>query len=83
MAGKQLSEDRRSILGRLFQIPKLDNREIAFILNINERTVRRRRDEFNATGQVHKHKDVSKNAMKLKPGDLEVSVSLRTAILYC
>lgn len=73
MTGKQLSEDRRAILSRLLQIPKLNNHEIAFVLGVDERTVRRRRYEFQATGEIKKHKDVSKNAEKLKPHHLEVS----------
>jgi PHS family inorganic phosphate transporter-like MFS transporter len=75
MTGKQLTEDRRAILSRLLQIPKLNNHEIAFALGVDERTVRRRRYEFQATGEIKKHKDVSKNAEKLKPHHLEVLVS--------
>ncbi|AEO65748.1 uncharacterized protein THITE_161754 [Thermothielavioides terrestris NRRL 8126] len=71
MTGKQLSDDRRAILSRLLQITKLSNREIAWVLGVHERTVQRRRDEFEATGQVKKHKDVSKNAEKLKPQHVE------------
>ncbi|KAK4128338.1 MFS general substrate transporter [Parathielavia appendiculata] len=71
MTGKQLSEDHRAILAKLLQIPKLNNHDIAFVLNVDERTVRRRRYEFEATGQIKKHKDVSKNAEKLKPHHLE------------
>jgi PHS family inorganic phosphate transporter-like MFS transporter len=72
MTGKQLSDDHRAILAKLLQIPKLNNHEIAYVLNIDERTVRRRRYEFEATGEIKKHKDVSKNAEKLKPQHLEV-----------
>ncbi|KAK4106004.1 MFS general substrate transporter [Parathielavia hyrcaniae] len=71
MTGKQLSEDHRAILAKLLQIPKLNNHDIAFVLNVDERTVRRRRYEFEDTGQIKKHKDVSKNAEKLKPHHLE------------
>ncbi|KAK4192646.1 hypothetical protein QBC35DRAFT_197572 [Podospora australis] len=66
MTGKRLSEDHRIILSKLLQLQKLSNHEIAWILNIDERTVRRRRVEFEATGQLAQHKDVSKNAEKLK-----------------
>jgi PHS family inorganic phosphate transporter-like MFS transporter len=75
MTGKQLSDDRRAILSRLLQITKLSNREIAWVLGVHERTVQRRRDEFEATGQVKKHKDVSKNAEKLKPQHVEVRLA--------
>ena len=72
MTGKQLSDDHRAILSKLLQIPKLNNHEIAWVLGVDERTVRRRRFEFDATGEIKKHKDVSKNAEKLKPEHLEV-----------
>ncbi|KAL2137093.1 hypothetical protein VTI74DRAFT_9699 [Chaetomium olivicolor] len=71
MTGKQLSDDHRAILSKLLQISKLNNHEVAWILGIDERTVRRRRYEFEATGEVKKHKDVSKNAEKLKQHHLE------------
>jgi PHS family inorganic phosphate transporter-like MFS transporter len=77
MTGKQLSDDHRAILAKLLQIPKLNNHEIAYVLNIDERTVRRRRYEFEATGEIRKHKDVSKNAEKLKPQHLEVCGAAR------
>ncbi|KAL2199699.1 major facilitator superfamily domain-containing protein [Corynascus similis CBS 632.67] len=71
MTGKPLSDDQRTILTRLLQIPKLNNHEIAWVLGVDERTVRRRRNEFEATGEVKKHRDVSKNAEKLTPQHLE------------
>jgi len=71
MTGKQLSDDQRAILSKLLQIPKLNNHEIAWVLGVDERTVRRRRYEFDATGDIKKHKDVSKNAEKLTPEHLE------------
>ncbi|KAK1828245.1 hypothetical protein QBC39DRAFT_359856 [Podospora conica] len=67
MTGKQLSAFQRQILGRLFQLPQLTNRQIAFVLEYDERTIRRRRDEWKATGEIRAHKDVSKNAEKFKP----------------
>lgn len=81
MTGKQLSDDHRAILAKLLQIQKLNNHDIAWVLNIDDRTVRRRRDEFEATGQLRKHKDVSKNAEKLKPHHLEVRVPIRVPVL--
>lgn len=72
MTGKQLSDDHRAILSKLLQIPKLTNREISWVLGVDDRTVRRRRIEFEATGEIKKHKDVSKNAEKLKPQHMEV-----------
>ncbi|KAL2157453.1 hypothetical protein VTH06DRAFT_6145 [Thermothelomyces fergusii] len=74
MTGKQLNDYQRAILTKLLQIPKLSNRDIAWVLDVTERTVRRRRDEFEATGDVKKHKDVSKNAEKLKPQHLETLI---------
>ena len=67
MTGKQLTVFQREILGKLFQLQKLTNRDIAGVLDVDERTIRRRRDEFNATGELRAHKDVSKNAEKFKP----------------
>ncbi|KAK3299083.1 uncharacterized protein B0H64DRAFT_387099 [Chaetomium fimeti] len=75
MTGKQLSDDHRAILSKLLQIPKLTNREISWVLDIDDRTVRRRRHEFEATGEIKKHKDVSKNAEKLKPQHMEKLVA--------
>lgn len=75
MTGKRLSEDHRVILSKLLQIPKLSNHEIAWVLNVDERTVRRRRGEFDATGQLAQHKDVSKNAEKLKEHHMEQLVA--------
>ena len=74
MTGKQLSEDHRVILTKLLQLPKLTNREIAWVINVDQRTVQRRRREFVETGELKKHKDVSMNAEKLKPYQLEVRV---------
>ncbi|KAK3995432.1 hypothetical protein QBC44DRAFT_234020 [Cladorrhinum sp. PSN332] len=75
MTGKRLTDDHRAILVKLLQITKLNNHEIAWVLNVDERTVRRRRDEFTKTGQLAKHKDVSKNAEKLKEHHLEKLVA--------
>lgn len=83
MTGKQLSDDHRAILAKLLQIKKLNNHEIAWVLDVDERTVRRRRYEFEATGEVKKHKDVSKNAEKLKAHHLEVaSLSCHTLLWF-
>ncbi|KAK4162089.1 hypothetical protein QBC43DRAFT_322310 [Cladorrhinum sp. PSN259] len=75
MTGKRLTDDHRAILVKLLQITKLNNHEIAWVLNVDERTIRRRRDEFTKTGQLAKHKDVSKNAEKLKDHHLEKLVA--------
>lgn len=72
MTGKQLTDDQRAILAKLLQLPKLSNHEIAWVLGVDVRTIRRRRCEFAATGELKKHKDVSKNAEKLTPQHLEV-----------
>ncbi|KAK4197463.1 hypothetical protein QBC40DRAFT_180880 [Triangularia verruculosa] len=65
------SDDHRAILTKLLQIPKLTNHEIAWVMGVDERTVRRRRTEYTQTGQLAKHKDVSKNAEKFKEHHLE------------
>lgn len=66
------SDDHRAILTKLLQISKLTNHEIAWVMGVDERTVRRRRAEYIQTGQLAKHKDVSKNAEKFKEHHLEV-----------
>ncbi|KAK4648787.1 uncharacterized protein QC761_113810 [Podospora bellae-mahoneyi] len=71
MTGKRISDDHRAILTKLLQISKLTNHEIAWVMGVDERTVRRRRAEYIQTGQLAKHKDVSKNAEKLKEHHLE------------
>ncbi|KAK4178856.1 hypothetical protein QBC36DRAFT_323889 [Triangularia setosa] len=71
MTGKRISDDHRAILTKLLQISKLTNHEIAWVMGVDERTVRRRRAEYTQTGQLAKHKDVSKNAEKFKENHLE------------
>ncbi|KAL2269860.1 hypothetical protein VTJ83DRAFT_2044 [Remersonia thermophila] len=71
MTGKQLNEEQRALLARCFQVKKLTNADISFILNISIKTVQRRRIEYQETGLLKPHKDVSKNAEKLKPHHLE------------
>ncbi|KAK0672827.1 hypothetical protein QBC41DRAFT_299210 [Cercophora samala] len=71
MTGKRISDDHRAILSKLLQISKLSNHEIAWVMGVDERTVRRRRAEYTQTGQLSKHKDVSKNAEKFKEHHLE------------
>ncbi|KAK0656057.1 hypothetical protein B0T16DRAFT_398415 [Cercophora newfieldiana] len=71
MTGKPLNEFQLGILKRLLQIQKLTNQDIAFVLDCDERTIRRRRYEFAATGNLAKKRDVGKNAEKLKPEHLE------------
>ena len=83
MTGKQLSDDHRAILSKLLQIPKLTNREISWVLGVDDRTVRRRRQEYEATGEIKKHKDVSKNAEKVKPQHLEVLLPAVFLLLFC
>lgn len=72
MTGKPLNHFQLRILKKLLQIQKLTNHDIAFVLECDERTIRRRRYEFQATGDLLKKKDVGKNAEKLKPEYLEV-----------
>ncbi|KAL1843151.1 hypothetical protein VTJ49DRAFT_2901 [Mycothermus thermophilus] len=74
MTGKQLNEEQRALLARCFQVKKLTNAEIAFILNVSITTIQRRRIEYEKTGVLKPHRDVSKNAEKLKPHHLEVDL---------
>ncbi|KAH8895182.1 hypothetical protein GQ53DRAFT_642306 [Thozetella sp. PMI_491] len=72
IAGKRLSDERLQVLERLLQIQKLTNHDIAFALDCDERTVRRRRYQYQQLGKLrHKHPEVAKNAEKLKPKHLE------------
>jgi PHS family inorganic phosphate transporter-like MFS transporter len=72
MTGKQLNDEQRALLARMFQVKSLKNADISFILNISMKTVQRRRIEYEQTGNLRKHRDVSKNAEKLKPEHLQV-----------
>ncbi|KAK1757604.1 hypothetical protein QBC47DRAFT_376474 [Echria macrotheca] len=71
MTGRPLNGFQLDILKRLFQVPKLTTPDIAFILQVRDRTIQRRRDEFKTTGDLRKKKAVGKNAEKLKPEYLE------------
>ncbi|KAK4131948.1 hypothetical protein BT67DRAFT_368098, partial [Trichocladium antarcticum] len=71
MPGKHITEDHRVILGKLLQLPQLKNREIAWVLDYDLRTIQRKRKEFVDTGEVKKKRDVSMNAEKLKSHHLE------------
>ncbi|KAK3336527.1 hypothetical protein B0T19DRAFT_41766 [Cercophora scortea] len=71
MTGKRLSDYQRQILIKLLQIQKLSNHEIAWVLEVDERTIRRRRYQFLETGKLADTPDVSKNAEKLKAENLE------------
>ncbi|KAK3956441.1 hypothetical protein QBC32DRAFT_138092 [Pseudoneurospora amorphoporcata] len=72
MTGKRFTEDQRVLLERMLTLKdKLSNHDIAFILGFDERTIRRRRYEFEANGKIAPPPDVSKNAEKLKAENLE------------
>ncbi|KAK3354134.1 hypothetical protein B0H65DRAFT_1390 [Neurospora tetraspora] len=72
MTGKRFTEDQRVLLERMLTLKdKLSNHDIAFILGFDERTIRRRRYEFEANGRIAPPPDVSKNAEKLKAVTLE------------
>ncbi|KAJ4418510.1 hypothetical protein N0V85_001419 [Neurospora sp. IMI 360204] len=72
MTGKRFTEDQRVLLERMLTLKdKLSNHDIAFILGFDERTIRRRRYEFEANGRIAPPPDVSKNAEKLKAETLE------------
>jgi hypothetical protein len=72
MTGKPLNDFQLGILKKLLQIQKLNNHDIAFVFDCDDRTIRRRRYEFAATGDLKKKRDVGKNAEKLKPELLQV-----------
>ncbi|KAK3396511.1 hypothetical protein B0T20DRAFT_273569 [Sordaria brevicollis] len=72
MTGKRFTEEQRLILERMLTLKdKLKNHEIAFIMGFDERTIRRRRYEYEANGKIAPPPDVSKNAEKLKPETLQ------------
>jgi MFS transporter, PHS family, inorganic phosphate transporter len=83
MTGKQLTEVQLGILKKLLQIPKLTNQEIAFVFDCDIQTVRRRRREFSATGDLVRHRNVGKNPLKLKPEYLEVCTTYGPCLAIC
>ncbi len=79
----RLSKDNLEILERLLHVGKLTNRDIAYVFKCDERTVRRRKYQYLELGKlVHKHPEVAKNAEKMKPEHLEVSLLLLMAGLW-
>jgi hypothetical protein len=52
---------------------KLDNGEMAWVLECDERTIRRRRAQCRETGCISKNNDVSMKAEKLRQHHVEVS----------
>lgn len=73
MTGKRFTEEQRVILERMLTLKdKLTNHDIAYLMGFDERTIRRRRYEFEAHGRIAPPPDVSKNAEKLKPDNLQV-----------
>ena len=77
MTGKRFTEEQRVFLERLLTLKdKLTNHDIAYVMGFDERTIRRRRYEFEKTGKIAPPPDVSKNAEKLKAENLQVRYSL-------
>jgi hypothetical protein len=68
----RMSMEARQILERLLQMPKVNNQEIAWVMGLDQRTVRRRRAQFLKTGTLTTARPVSKNAEKIKPEYFQV-----------
>lgn len=68
---RRLDKDEKNVLLHLLQAPKLTNVDIARILNVDERTITRRRKQLNTLGHLSPERNV-KGAEKLHEWQLEV-----------
>lgn len=66
MTGKPLDHFKLGILKKPLQVEKLTNSDIAFVLECDERTIRRRRTEFAATGDLAKKERCGQKCRKIQ-----------------
>lgn len=71
---RRLDKNEKNVLLHLLQAPKLTNNDIARIIDVDERTVSRRRKQLRTIGHLSPERN-SKGAEKLRPWHLEVSAS--------
>ncbi|ROV86901.1 hypothetical protein VMCG_10880 [Cytospora schulzeri] len=72
---RRLDKDEKNVLVHLLQAPKLTNGDIARILNVDERTITRRRKQLNTLGHLSPERNV-KGAEKLHEWQLEKVITL-------
>lgn len=68
---RRLDKAEKSVLVHLLQTPKLTNGDIAKIIDVDERTISRRRKQLRTLGHLSPERNV-KGAEKLRPWHLEV-----------
>lgn len=69
---RRLDKSEKNVLVHLLQAPKLTNGDIARIIDVDERTISRRRKQLRTLGHLSPERNV-KGAEKLRPWHLEVS----------
>lgn len=72
---RRLDKNEKNVLLHLLQAPKLTNNDIARIIDVDERTVSRRRKQLRTLGHLSPERN-SKGAEKLRPWHLERVVAL-------
>lgn len=68
---RRLDKTEKNVLVHLLQAPKLTNGDIAKIIDVDERTISRRRKQLRTLGHLSPERNV-KGAEKLRPWHLEV-----------
>lgn len=68
---RRLDKAEKGVLVHLLQAPKLTNGDIAKIIDVDERTISRRRKQLRTLGHLSPERNV-KGAEKLRPWHLEV-----------
>lgn len=68
---RRLDKTEKGVLVHLLQAPKLTNGDIAKIIDVDERTISRRRKQLRTLGHLSPERNV-KGAEKLRPWHLEV-----------
>lgn len=72
---RRLDKNEKNVLLHLLQAPKLTNNDIARILDVDERTVSRRRKQLRTLGHLSPERN-SKGAEKLRPWHLARVIAL-------
>lgn len=70
---RRLDKSEKNVLVHLLQAPKLTNGDIAKIIDVDERTISRRRKQLRTLGHLSPERNV-KGAEKLRPWHLEVYI---------
>ncbi|KAJ4404226.1 hypothetical protein N0V82_010530 [Gnomoniopsis sp. IMI 355080] len=72
---RRLDKSEKNVLVHLLQAPKLTNGDIAKIIDVDERTISRRRKQLRTLGHLSPERNV-KGAQKLMPWHLEKIIAL-------